>query len=301
MGFFSGIGSFCSSIASGISSVCSSICSGIGSAISKVGSVVSSFAKTAITALGKAVGFKAGGLLGMAAKIMAGPLGPIICPVIVNLAIKVIAKVTIAIAKKLGIIGEKEKPEEVGYRIDEANKPEHQDWRQPEEFPSFKEYYAYLKQQIPDEKIDQHELETNKRKYTVLGTAAIVKGLEESYRINLPESFMMEIGRSRMNSAEVQAVIEVFKTLGYDRVIFSDYLRGSLQPSETRRIAQSLTEAMLKYCPQKSRLDVLRRLDTMKINSVNDERMAENSYRKELEDLKTNQEKAACLRDDYNV
>lgn len=294
-----GFGSFISSVCSGIGSAVGSIARGISSAISSTSRFISSFIGTAISAAGKIIGGKAGGLLNLAGSIITGPLGPILGPIVTQLVIKAVTKAIVFLAKELGVIQEKDKAEEVGYRLEEANK--HDDWKKQEDFASFREYYQYLKEQIPDEQIDVEKLSKNKLQYEVLGAVALTKGLEECYSIKMPESFLFEIGRSRMETNEIKAIVEAYKFLGFSSVQLSSYLKGNLSPVESKRIFEAIIESMKKYYPMKSDKEIVERLNIMRINSKNDEMMAKQSYIKEIEELKQKQENADCLKVDYHV
>ena len=107
-----------------------------------------------------------------------GPLGPVIGPIVEQLVFKVVIKGIEYFARKMGIIEEEEKAEEVGYRVEEAE--EHEDWMRQENFPSFEEYYAYLKKQIPDTEIAYAKLKENRDRYMALGTMELTKATRRS-------------------------------------------------------------------------------------------------------------------------
>lgn len=271
MGFFSGICSACSSIASGISS-----------AISGVGKALSGFASQAISKVGSFLAGKAAAFVGLVSSLPLGPLGPILGPIIGQMIMKVVAKGIEYLAKKLGIIKEDEKPEKVGYRIEEAN--EHEEWKKQEEFASFEEYYAYLKKQIPDEQMDLNKLRDNQDRYMVLGTIALTKGIEEQMDIELPEEFLFEIGKSRMEGNEIQAIIEAFKLLGYGSVNAAAYFRGELSREESKRITEALISNMKQYYPDKEEDILYERLGVMRVAS-RDENELKEIYKDKLEEL----------------
>ena len=167
MGFWSSLGSAISSCVRGACSVVSSVVRGVGSALS-------SFASKAV-GLVAGIASKASAFVGLVATLPLGSLGPIVGAVIQQLAIVFVTKAIEYLAKKLGLIEEREKVEEVGYRVEEAQ--EHDDWKKQEDFKSFEEYYAYLKEQIPDDKIDRRKLEENRERYTILGMMELTNGL----------------------------------------------------------------------------------------------------------------------------
>lgn len=280
MGFFSGLGSF-------ISSAVSTVASGISRGFSALGSALSSFASSAVGIIGK-IATKASAFMGLLTTLPLGPLGPILGPIIGQLILKVVAKGIEYLAKKLGIIKDKDEVEEVGYRVEEAQ--QHEDWKKQEEFKTFEEYYDYLKKQIPDDKIDSAKIKENRNRYMVIGTMELTKGVEEVKGIKLPEDFLFEIGRSRMEPDETQAIIDAFKELGYGSVMVSDYFKGKLSREESKRVESALLANMKKYYPSKDDDALHERLGVMRMASRNDSKL-EDIYSDKL--TKENMEKIA--------
>ena len=265
MGFFSAIGS-------AISSACRAACSVVSSVVRGVGSALSSFASKAV-GLVAGIASKAAAFVGLVATLPLGPLGPIVGAVIQQLAIVFVTKAIEYLAKKLGLIEEREKVEEVGYRVEEAQ--EHDDWKKQEDFKSFEEYYAYLKEQIPDDKIDRRKLEENRERYTILGMMELTSGLEGRMGIKMPEDFLFEIGRSRMETNEILAIIDAFKGLGSETVYISDYFKGKLSRDENIQIEDALLASMKKYYPDKDNDALYERLGVMRMASRDDKKLAD--------------------------
>ena len=265
MGWFS---SACSFVGSVVSGVCSAACS----AIKSVGSALTNFASKAIGIVGS-LATKAAGFIGMVATLPLGPLGPIAGAILQQIMIHLVSKAIEYLAKKLGIIEERDKVEEVGYRVEEAQ--EHDDWKRQEDFKSFEEYYAYLKEQIPDDKIDRKKLAANRTEYTVLGMMELTNGLENRMEIKMPEEFLFEIGRSRMESNEILAIVDAFKFLGSDTVFISDYLKGKLTREENIKIENALLVSLRKYYPDKDDDYFYERLGVMRMVSRDDMKLAE--------------------------
>ena len=265
MGWFS---SACSFVGSVVSGVCSAACS----AIKSVGSALTSFASKAIGIVGS-LATKAAGFIGMVATLPLGPLGPIAGAILQQIMIHLVSKTIEYLAKKLGIIEERDKVEEVGYRVEEAQ--EHDDWKRQEDFKSFEEYYAYLKEQIPDDKIDRKKLAANRTEYTVLGMMELTNGLENRMEIKMPEEFLFEIGRSRMEPNEILAIVDAFKFLGSDTVFISDYLKGKLTREENIKIENALLVSLRKYYPDKDDDYFYERLGVMRMASRDDMKLAE--------------------------
>lgn len=261
---------FWSSLGSAISGAVSSVASGISRGFSALGSALSSFASSAVGIVGK-IATKAAAFMGLLTTLPLGPLGPILGPIIGQLIMKVVAKGIEYLAKKLGIIKEKDEVEEVGYRVDEAQ--QHDDWKKQEDFKTFEEYYDYLKKQIPDEQIDYAKIKENRNRYMVIGTMELTKGVEEAKGIKLPEDFLFEIGRSRMEKDEIQAIVEAFKELGYGSVMVSDYFKGKLSREESKRVESALLTNMKKYYPTKDDDALYERLGVMRMASRSDNKL----------------------------
>ena len=276
-----------SSIVSGFGRALSAVASGISRGFSALGSALSSFASSAVGIIGK-IAAKAASFVGLLSTLPLGPLGPILGPIIGQLVLKVIAKGIEYLAKKLGIIKDEDEVEEVGYRVDEAQ--QHDDWKKQEEFNTFEEYHDYLKKQIPDDKIDYAKIKENRNRYMVIGTMELTKGVEEVKGIQLPEDFLFEIGRSRMETEEIQAIIEAFKELGYGSVMVSDYFKGKLSRDESKRVESALLANMKKYYPAKEDDALHERLGVMRMASRNDSKL-EDIYSDKL--TKENMEKIA--------
>lgn len=265
MGFFSAIGSAISSCVRGACSVVSSVVRGVGSALS-------SFASKAV-GLVAGIASKAASFVGLVATLPLGPLGPIVGPIVQQLVIHFVTKAIEYLAKKLGLIEEREKVEEVGYRVEEAQ--EHDDWKRQEDFKTFEEYYAYLKEQIPDDKIDRRKLEENRERYMILGAMELTNGLEMRTGIKMPEDFLFEIGRSRMETNEILAIIDAFKALGSDTVYVSDYFKGKLSRDENIKIEDALLASLRKYYPEKDDDALYERLGVMRMASRDDTKLAD--------------------------
>ncbi len=273
-------------ICSGISSIASAVCSGIKS----VGSAIVKFAGSAISAVGQMIGGKAAGFLGLVGGLVSGPLGGILGPIIGQLIIKVVVKVVEKLAKMLGIIKEEDKTEELGYRIEEANKEENKDWKQKEDFSSLAEYYAYLKEQVPDEMINHKELKRNHDYYSILGMSAETAAIEEELNIAIPPTFLFEVGRSRMEPNEIRAIADAFRALGYDSVEVMDYFKGKkLTPSEAKRITESIIESLKTYYQDKTEAQLYARLGEMQANSRDDNKLKD-VYKDELKETSEKQQ-----------
>lgn len=265
MGWFSSACSF-------ISSACSVVCSAACSVVRGVGSALSSFASAAVGLVGS-LATKAANFVGLITTLPLGPLGPILGPILQDVMIRFVVKAIEYIAKKLGIIKEQEKVEEVGYRVEEAQA--HEDWKKQEEFKTFEEYYAYLKAQIPDDKIDRVKLAANRERYMILGMMELTDGIENHMGIKMPEDFLFEIGRSRMEPNEILAIIDAFKFLGSDTVYVSDYFKGKLSRDENIKIEDALLVSLRKYYPQKDDDYFYERLGVMRMASRDDLKLAD--------------------------
>lgn len=151
-----------------------------------------------------------------------------------------------------------------------------------DEFESFNEYYEYLKQQIPDEEIDQTKLSERKYFYEAIAINTLAEEVGKKYDIAIEPDFLMEIGRSAMDTKEAEAIIAAYKNLGYNSVAFSDYLNGKLSPSEVEKVRAALLASLKGVYPEKDDADFESRLAIMEICSTDDKYVAKNIYSKSL-------------------
>lgn len=247
----------------------STVASAIGSAFSAAVSVCKTVAKTVIAAA-------AMNILGPLVTIACGVLGPVLGPVVAELIKRKIEEV---LRNLLGGL-EDERTDEMGYRIEEAEN--HDDWKKSDEFESFNEYYEYLKQQIPDEEIDQAKLSERKYFYEAIAINTLAEEVGKKYDIAIEPDFLMEIGRSAMDTKEAEAIIAAYKNLGYNSVAFSDYLNGKLSPSEVEKVRAALLASLKGVYPEKDGADFESRLAIMEICSTDDKYVAKNIYSKSL-------------------
>ena len=278
MGFFSFVGS-----------VISGACSIVSSAISTIGSAIGGALKGAVSlckSLGNLASLKVLGPLVSIASGILGPLGPIVADLVIRKMIEV--------GLKLLLGTDKEKADEMGYRLEEADK--HADWKKSSDFDSFKEYYEYLKQQIPDEEIDREKLKKDKYYYESVAIDKMADETGKKYGIKVEPEFFIEIGRSAMEEKEVEAIIAAYKSLGYDNVAISDYLKGTLSQEEYKKVREALIASLKSAYPLKSEADLIGRLDIMKICSKDDKFMAEHSYDDALKDIHENGNDSEYLR-----
>ncbi len=277
----------------GLLSFFGGIASGVAKIASAIASPVVSFAKTAFkaatsvfTSLSGAGGFL--GKVASAAKslfsgvgsIVAGPLGTIVGQVVTNLIIAAISKVVEWLSKKNEVIEPEDTVEEVGYRVEEAEK--HDDWQKREDFDSFAAYHNYLKGKIPTAEIDRDKIEAHRLTYMGLGLTALNEGLESKFGLKIPVEFLIEVGRSRLNGAELNSLLEEFSAKGYDLSLFRSYLQGRLDDNTARLIETMVFEALKKVYPEKTEADLNVQISAMKDASRDDIKVLKN-YGTEIE------------------
>lgn len=279
MGFFSAIGSF-------VSGAISAVGRCIGGAIKTAVGSLSHIARTAGGALGGIFG-KAAGLLSRAASIVAGPLGPIVTQIIIEVAARVIER----IAQELGIIDKDDKVEEVGYRLEEAGalddngQLKHPEWKRPEDFDNLHDYYAYLKQMVPDESIDYGKMKQNRLRYVAVGTAGLSEGWSQRMGIAITDSFILAIGRANLRQGEITAIVNAFKGLGFSSVELEAFLRGNgLSISELNRIREAIISSYQALYPDKTADDIRLRIQEWR-RAVCDDAAVGEQYKDWIQDI----------------
>jgi hypothetical protein len=296
MGIFSFISSCASSVVSAVCSVGKCVAQGVSSLAAGIGKAVIKGATTVlktgakylagIAVKGGFLGTIAGGaakLFGMAAGVLSGPLGMILGPIVGELIIKAAVEAITYVAKKMGIIEEEEKPEEIGYRLEEAEN--HPDWDKRDDYYSTKEYYEYLKKQIPDTDLDWKKIHEHSLEYATLGTEILRTSISEELNISFPVEFLLEIGRCRIDGAELMNIIEKFIKEGYELDIVRDYLRGRLKGITKKQVETSLITAMSKAHPDWAESDIKNRIEGMTLAGKQDEAVAW-MYKDKIDELK---------------
>lgn len=160
--------------------------SGIGSFFSGIASAVSSFASSI------------GGVLGSICKSL--------CPYI-GVVLTVGAILVEKVGKLLGVIEEKEKVEELGFKAEISNK-------KPEDYESFSEYIEDVRkiELTPEQKIKLENSEV-KDKCKVIGTGILMEGISEKSGIDIPLGFWLGASKSGLSSEEVKEVLSTLKNL----------------------------------------------------------------------------------------
>lgn len=267
MGFWSAIGSCLSSIGSAI-----------GGAIKAVGSALSSGLASAVGALGS-IGVKALGLFTKVSALVMGPLGPILGPIVVQIVLTLAAKVIENLAKERNMMDEDDRVDEVGYRMEKANERKLDG---PEKFYSFREYYEYLKSEIPVDERARTEIRNNRLRYITEGTAALSEGWAREINMEIPDDFLIIIGRCAINELEVKAIVAAYEALSKKEVSFGDYLTGKLSGVEEDAITNALLVSYKNIMPEKTDDDVYGRIAEMITLSKDDMKLAD--YHKDIID-----------------
>ncbi|MBO6085086.1 MAG: hypothetical protein J6P19_01640, partial [Acetobacter sp.] len=153
----------------------------IGTTVQSVSTSLENFAKGPLTEFGKKVSEQAVSIYNRSLEIAESKdLGPIFGPLVADLKSNFVNKTAHKVAEKLGIIEKGEKQEHVGCRVEEADKHAN-DWQQRETFNSFKNYYKYLKEKIPE--VDEQKIEKNERYYQLLGMMVEQEAIQEELGI----------------------------------------------------------------------------------------------------------------------
>ena len=289
MGFLSGI-------VSGISKVASFV----GTTVSKAVSGAFKVASATLSSLATTGGFigsiatGANKLLGMASAFMAGSLGSIVGPIIGDLVIQAIGKAVSWVAKKIGIVKEDDKVDEIGYRLEEASK--HEDWEKREVFGSFSEYHEYLKEKIPDSEIDQKKLKENRIGYTSLGISVLKDGIGTKLGLDIPIDFLIEIGKCKLDGSELNALLNEFSAKSHDLSLFRQYLKGELRGNMRRAVEDSIFNALKSIYPEKSDESLRVQISSMREVARDDSKILQN-YESELESLKNKDQMSQTAED----
>ena len=295
----------------------SSLVGGIGRAFTgagrAIGSCVSGAFKTAGRALAHVAGAIGGNLgkifgaavrvIGAVAAIAVGPLGPVLGPIVAQIIIEAAAKVIAKIAKSLGIIEADDKVEEIGYRleeacaIDEQGQLKHPEWKRLEDFDNLHDYYAYLKVMIPDEAIDYGKLKQNRIRYTTVGAAALTDSWGKVAGIEIPDDFVVAIGRAYLKQGEVQAVVNAFKSLGFTSVRFNDFLLAKgMAPDKINDLRDAIIAAYQEIYPDKTGDDIRMRIHEWR-QAARDDTAVYNTYKDRVDSVAAQADRGVAVED----
>ena len=236
MGFWGAVGAVVGAIGSAVGAMlsgASAICGALGGVVGALGSTFCTSLAAGITALG---------------------VGDVIA------VIMAVAKVVSWIAEKLGLTTEEEQPEDLGMKAEQADK-------KPEDFDSIEEYIKYLREEVEIDKEKMEKLSQEERaKYAAVGSAILVQGIEEKYKMQLPAEFWCTVYDRKMDEEQIKCLIDTFKEKGVtDMKDLDDYLNNRKIESGTPRseISDTIIEAIKKQNPGISQEDIDAAFDKM--------------------------------------
>ncbi len=243
MGIFGAVAGAIGSAIGTMLSGASAICSALGGVVGALGSTFCTSLAAGITALGVGISD-------------------------VLTVIMVVAKVVSWIAEKLGLTTEEEQPADLGMKAEQAEK-------KPEDFDSIEEYIKYLREEVEIDKEKMEKLSPEeKAKYAAVGSAILVQGIEEKYKMQLPAEFWCTVADKNMDKEQIKCLLDTFKEKGMtDMKDLDDYLNNRKIESGTPRseISDTIIEAIKKQNPGISQED---------IDAAFDKMMTEHQYRK---------------------
>lgn len=236
MGFLGAVGAVVGAIGSAVGAMlsgASAICGALGGVVGALGSTFCTSLAAGITALG---------------------VGDVIA------VIMAVAKVVSWIAEKLGLTTEDEQPEDLGMKAEQADK-------KPEDFDSIEEYIKYPREEVEIDKEKMEKLSQEERaKYAAVGSAILVQGIEEKYKMQLPAEFWCTVVDRKMDEEQIKCLIDTFKEKGVtDMKDLDDYLNNRKIESGTPRseISDTIIEAIKKQNPGISQEDIDAAFDKM--------------------------------------
>ena len=205
-----------------------------------------------LSPIGRAIG---GAISSLASKIggTVPKLAPKIAQPFLKLDIEKIFSATDAICSVIGLISDvlglknkEESPEEIGMKAEEGIKQN----IKPERYHSYGEYINNIRKDV---EIDQTKLEDlsnqDKIKYGIVGSAILVKGIEEKEKFEIPAIFVSEIGRQNLNFKEAMQYIKEFKKNNIRLKDFTSYLDGSIDDKLYSKVGNVIESAIKTLNP----------------------------------------------------
>jgi len=214
----------------------SGVCSLVSGAVSAVGSMVSSI----------------GGALASTAKMALNVAGSWFTPMI---------NIITQIGKMLGILEEKDDPEDLGRRAELSDK-------KPDDFDSIQEYIQHLKNdiQIDREKMAA-ESDDKKMAYKAVGATITMKGINEHKGFEIPLEAWVSFAKLGLENKEkeVNALLDSFKGDKIDD--FVGYVEGNLEPDKELEVGDQLVETYKSLEPGLSEAEIEKKVMELELPS----------------------------------
>lgn len=193
--------------------------------------------------------------------------------------LEVIADTAAKLAHKTKTTSKEENPDELGYRLYEAN--ENPEWNQRETYHSSDEYTDYLKEKVPE--IDKTgEWQDHVLGYRSIGSAYLYLETARKLGIEIPEEFMVDIGRCCMAVDDVMTIIKAFQKVGLKKIDFSEYLLGTLDSNQSEKIENAVISTLQEDHPGLSAEEAADKISQMRACARSDEEVA-NLYKGEID------------------
>ena len=219
-----------------------------------------------LSPIGRAIG---GAISSLASKIggTVPKLAPKIAQPFLKLDIEKIFSATDAICSVIGLISDvlglknkEESPEEIGMKAEEGIKQN----IKPERYDSYGEYINNIRKDV---EIDQTKLEDlsnqDKIKYGIVGSAILVKGIEEKEKFEIPAIFVSEIGRQNLSIEETRQYIKEFKSENLQLKDFTNYLKGTVEDKLYEKVGNVIEASIRALNPDISEQDLDRKIINM--------------------------------------
>ena len=163
------------------------------------------------------------------------------------------------VAKILGVNEGGDTPEELGMKIEIADK-------KPEDFDSTSNYIKYLNEQVTLEEGATDQLSPeDKVKYGSMGAALSIKAIQEKYNVGMSQEFLTDVSKMKMSAEEVAKYVEEFsKNEIGDMKDMSDYLRDKPIETDRNTVSDSIIKALGNLYPECSSEEIEQKLADMK-------------------------------------
>lgn len=177
------------------------------------------------------------------------------------LVINSIADIVLTISKILGINQTGDSAEELGMKVEQADK-------KPEDFDSIEEYITYLNNEITldDNKVENLSDE-EKAKYATMGIGINVLAIQEKYGdVTVSPEFLMEVSRLKMTGEQVKNYIDSFKESGIQNMQdMTDYLKGKDTVAEKSSVSDSIINGLEKNYPGLEKEELEEKLESLRM------------------------------------
>lgn len=126
-----------------------------------------------------------------------------------------------------------------------------------EQFTDYQSYIKHLRDEIKTDNIHIENLsEIDKLKYSTLGTAVVMKGIDAQYKVNIPNNFWLTACKMNLAPSEFKPLLDHFEKQNVTPNL-ADFTERRLNSGENEKIYKVLDGFIQKNYPESSVPNIL--------------------------------------------